>query len=367
MKTTTAALFLSLAATSTNVVAFQQPAACHRGNSNSVRLEASIDENNEISRRGLFTKTVSTAFTAASVAGILNSGGVVAPHSSLSSSLLQPEPASAIGPVKINLLNPTYTAIPCPKDRPIPGEKAMKGMRGLCVTVDVDLEDKPERPLDKIGVYGYITDKGTGESVLANNPDGGTDAGQFAMIEKIETSDQKVQFEFIAAVPSEMVRWRASPEKRNAHVMCTHTRTRTLSLSCCARPRRDKRIASRPVCAHIGSCIRSVDRSMFLFATLNQNAGKGPNPPPQSCVVGWSEIHALVWCYLFFVSSCLVSSVVSHHSCFSLFLVSFDLNPWQNNKCTQHSIHGSNATLFPRHQPQTNRFHHAPPPTVSRT
>mmetsp|Transcript_24816 Transcript_24816/g.52863 ORF Transcript_24816/g.52863 Transcript_24816/m.52863 type:complete len:274 (-) Transcript_24816:269-1090(-) len=204
MKTTTAALFLSLAATSTNVVAFQQPAACHRGNSNSVRLEASIDENNEISRRGLFTKTVSTAFTAASVAGILNSGGVVAPHSSLSSSLLQPEPASAIGPVKINLLNPTYTAIPCPKDRPIPGEKAMKGMRGLCVTVDVDLEDKPERPLDKIGVYGYITDKGTGESVLANNPDGGTDAGQFAMIEKIETSDQKVQFEFIAAVPSEM-------------------------------------------------------------------------------------------------------------------------------------------------------------------
>ena len=41
----------------------------------------------------------------------------------------QPEPAQAVGPVKINLLNPTYKAKPCPRDRPIPGEKAMKGMK----------------------------------------------------------------------------------------------------------------------------------------------------------------------------------------------------------------------------------------------
>jgi hypothetical protein len=82
----------------------------------------------------------------------------------------------------------------------------MKGMRGLCVTVDVELDELPKEPLEKVGVYGYVTDTGTGESVLANNPDGGTDSGQFAMVESITTTDKKIQFEFIAAVPSEQVR-----------------------------------------------------------------------------------------------------------------------------------------------------------------
>ena len=117
-----------------------------------------------------------------------------------------PQPAEAVGPVKINLLNPTYTAIPCPKDKPVPGEKAMLGMKPMCVTVDVDLENQAEKALDKIGVYGFVTDKATGESVLANNPDLSTDAGQFAIIPEIKTSDKKVQFEFIAAVPKDVVR-----------------------------------------------------------------------------------------------------------------------------------------------------------------
>lgn len=192
-KATSAALFLLFAAT--DVAAFQQPTSYQRG----VSLKASNnnDNNTEISRRNVFSKAITSAVTAASVAGILNNGD-----------FLMPEPANAIGPVKINLLNPTYTAIPCPKDKPIPGEKAMKGMRGLCVTVDVDLEDLPDRPLEKIGVYGYITDKGTGESVLANNPDLSTDAGQFAIIQEIKPNQKKTQFEFIAAVPREIVRYR---------------------------------------------------------------------------------------------------------------------------------------------------------------
>lgn len=192
MKTTPTALFLFLAATSSATLAFQQPAVYHRSGNDS-RLQAASGDNDKdagsLSRRDLFATVASTAVTAAAVAGLPP---------------LQPEPANAIGPVKINLLNPTYSAIPCPKDKPIPGEKAMKGMRGLCVTVDVDLEDIPDRELEKIGVYGYITDKGTGESVLANNPDLSTDAGQFAMIEKITKTDKKTQFEFIAAVPREM-------------------------------------------------------------------------------------------------------------------------------------------------------------------
>ena len=116
-----------------------------------------------------------------------------------------PEPAEAIGPIKINLLNPTYRASPCPKDKPIPGEKAMKGLRGLCVTVDVDLEESAEKDLEKIGVYGYVTGMESGESVLANNPDLNTDSGQFAIIPEIKKSDTKTRFEFIAAIPMETV------------------------------------------------------------------------------------------------------------------------------------------------------------------
>ena len=185
-----------LAATASNdVLAFRPQGVSQRG---SMQLQAmnTDDKNNGLSRRDVFATVASTAITASSVAGIL--GG---------SPLSQPEPANAIGPVKINLLNPKYSAIPCPKDKPIPGEKAMKGMKGLCVTVDVDLEELPDRELEKIGVYGYVTDKGTGESVLANNPDLSTDAGQFAMIPVIKKTDKKTQFEFIAAVPREMVRF----------------------------------------------------------------------------------------------------------------------------------------------------------------
>jgi len=117
---------------------------------------------------------------------------------------LRPKPSEAIGPVKVNLINPVYTAKVCPKDRAIPGEKAMKGLRGLCVTVQADLETSSPKELEKVGVYGYIMDASSGDSVLANNPDLSTDAGQFTMIPLITTKDKKVEFEFIAAIPKEI-------------------------------------------------------------------------------------------------------------------------------------------------------------------
>jgi len=113
--------------------------------------------------------------------------------------------AQAIGPVKINIINPKYSAEPCPPSKPIPGEKAMKGMRGLCVTVNAELESSPPKDLEKVGVYGFVTDADTGNSVLANNPDLSTDAGQFSMIEEVTTKDKKIEFEFVAAVPMEKV------------------------------------------------------------------------------------------------------------------------------------------------------------------
>ena len=205
MKSRSTALVLFLAATTgPNALAFQPPAASSRSRGGIFGLEATVrgDDGADdaaaggLTRRDLFATAASGAVSAAAL-GTLSGLPLWS----------APEPASAIGPIKINLLNPKYSAIPCPKDKPIPGEKAMKGMKGLCVTVDVDLEDIPEQELEKIGVYGYVTDKGTGESVLANNPDLSTDAGQFAMIEKITKTDKKTQFEFIAAVPRDMVRF----------------------------------------------------------------------------------------------------------------------------------------------------------------
>ena len=107
--------------------------------------------------------------------------------------------------MKVPLSVTSYTASPCPKDRPIPGEKAMKGMRGLCVNVKATVTEATKRPdLFKVGVYGFITDAVTGESVLANNPDLSTDAGQFTIIQGVGKEDKEVEFEFIAAVPKEI-------------------------------------------------------------------------------------------------------------------------------------------------------------------
>lgn len=114
-----------------------------------------------------------------------------------------PPPANAIGPIKVDLTPTSYFAAPCPPSKPIPGEKAMKGMRGLCVTVKADLVSASPKDLEKVGVYGFVTDYDTGNSVLANNPDLSTDAGQFSMIESVTPSTKKVEFEFVAAVPME--------------------------------------------------------------------------------------------------------------------------------------------------------------------
>lgn len=105
--------------------------------------------------------------------------------------MLSPAPANAIGPVKIPLKILKYSAEPCPKDRPIPGQKAMQGMRGLCVTVEAELSEQSPKELEKVGVYGFVTDSQTSESVLANNPDLSTDAGQFTLVEKISPTDKR--------------------------------------------------------------------------------------------------------------------------------------------------------------------------------
>lgn len=104
-------------------------APSHQSSSSKISIPASSSSS---SRRGFVSKSIAFALgttTAASLASIDNTGGV----------------ANAVGPIKIDIVNPTYKAAPCPKDKPIPGEKAMKGMRGLCVQVKAELaENSPK-------------------------------------------------------------------------------------------------------------------------------------------------------------------------------------------------------------------------------
>ena len=141
-------------------------------------------------RRTLLQSTASTAMMT-----------VLGMTTTMTATTTFPLVAHAVGPVKIALTPLQYSAVICPPDRPIPGEKAMIGMRGLCVTVRAKLDAVSPKSLEKVGVYGFVNDGDSGDSVLANNPDGGTDAGQFAMIESVTPQDTTITFEFIAAVP----------------------------------------------------------------------------------------------------------------------------------------------------------------------
>ena len=170
---------------------FSTNAAFHVGTTNirySNQIDTSLDAMMETtSRRTFFSSSTGIALGSASLLLLNNKNS----------------PANAIGPTKLDLINPEYFAEPCPPSRPIPGEKAMKGLRGLCVTVKADLKDIAPKDLEKVGVYGFIKDGESGDSVLANNPDLNSDAGQFSMIESVKTTDTSVTFEFIAAIPME--------------------------------------------------------------------------------------------------------------------------------------------------------------------
>mmetsp|Transcript_40710 Transcript_40710/g.79663 ORF Transcript_40710/g.79663 Transcript_40710/m.79663 type:complete len:282 (-) Transcript_40710:304-1149(-) len=134
----------------------------------------------------------------------LLSSPLVAAAAGIAAFVVPPEPVLAIGPVRIDMTAMDYSAEACPKDRPIPGEKAMKGMRGLCVTVNANLKEPAPVALEAIGVYGFVTYGETRESVLANNPDLSTDAGQFTIIPAIEKGQKTVTFDFVAALAKEI-------------------------------------------------------------------------------------------------------------------------------------------------------------------
>ena len=101
-------------------------------------LQTDNDNNNDNDKTVVVESSSSTTNAVPSRRAFLGTGLALAATAMVAT--LNPQPAEAVGPVKVTLLEPKYFAQPCPPSRPIPGEKAMKGMRGLCVTVDAKLD-----------------------------------------------------------------------------------------------------------------------------------------------------------------------------------------------------------------------------------
>eukprot|EP00953_Heterococcus_sp_UTEX-ZZ885_P026455 14279-Heterococcus_DN1.PRE.7 len=122
------------------------------------------EQSTGVSRRDLFSGLVATGVAAAV--------------------LVSPPSAEAIGPVNIRLTNPTYAQYTCPPKTQIPGQKAGAGLRPVCVKVTAQADNPSKKEVRDPAIFGRVFDE-DGTSVVANNPDGGTDAGQFAIIEGV--------------------------------------------------------------------------------------------------------------------------------------------------------------------------------------
>jgi hypothetical protein len=66
------------------------------------------------------------------------------------------------------------------------------------VLVKADASNESGKAATDAGVFGLVSDKGGGMSVLGNGQDGKNDAGQFAMIPVVPPGTSEVEFLFVA-------------------------------------------------------------------------------------------------------------------------------------------------------------------------
>mmetsp|Transcript_9212 Transcript_9212/g.12195 ORF Transcript_9212/g.12195 Transcript_9212/m.12195 type:complete len:226 (+) Transcript_9212:300-977(+) len=130
---------------------------------------------------------------------VLSAGAIFAASVGLASG--SPTEVAAIGPVKFPLENVEYKAVDC-AGRKLPGSKAVAGLKAICVEITAETTSKEKKPVIDASVFGFVKDE-FGNSVVANNPDASTDAGQFAIIDEIRPGKSKVSFQFVAAIPEE--------------------------------------------------------------------------------------------------------------------------------------------------------------------
>jgi len=139
--------------------------------------------------------------------GFLPSTRRVASALALSTSLFV-APAFAFGPVEVPLVVKSYKVAESDSKgqcsgRPIimPGQKAMEGLFPVCIEVQASVKNpEKSKTLTDVSVYGFVKENGAGNSILPNNPDFKSDAGQYAMIPSVPPGDSDTTFQFVAAV-----------------------------------------------------------------------------------------------------------------------------------------------------------------------
>ena len=134
--------------------------------------------------------------------------GKTASSSLLALSLLAPglanmQSASAFGPVEMTefKINSYKSVELCNGQKPLmPGQKAMEGLFPVCIEVDIDVSSPSKEELKDVSIYGFVKEDSAGNSVLPNNPDFKSDAGQYAMIKKLNPGKNHAIFQFVAAI-----------------------------------------------------------------------------------------------------------------------------------------------------------------------
>jgi hypothetical protein len=112
-------------------------------------------------------------------------------------------PARSIGPVNVDLVVKEYTEVDCPPELAAGriggslGAAASKGVKQRCIRVKVKGVNPNKADLVDAAVFGRVFND-QGNSIVANNQDGRTDAGQFAMIPKIPPGESEFEFVFVS-------------------------------------------------------------------------------------------------------------------------------------------------------------------------
>ena len=145
----------------------------------------------------LFTnaKTKIPLFNLKKISNVIASGGIIASSSVASV-------AWAFGPSNFELQIKSYQQVElCNGKKPImPGQKAAEGLYPVCIEVIADVINSDKKSVNDAGVYGFVKEDAAGNSVLPNNPDFKSDAGQYAMIKEIPPGKSSVTYQFVAAV-----------------------------------------------------------------------------------------------------------------------------------------------------------------------
>ena len=116
-----------------------------------------------------------------------------------------PTPCLALRDMDIGLNIEGYEEITCPEELrqgraggALGAGAGGSGIAQKCVKVNAKATNGSGKEVSDAGVFGVVTGKQDGMSVLGNGQDGKNDAGQFAMIDKIVPGESSISFLFVA-------------------------------------------------------------------------------------------------------------------------------------------------------------------------